>query len=175
MSEDEEGDVITGEKCPMCLNQTLELRQAEKIVPHFGPTVIFSMRCTNEECGFYKSDVESLEDNDEIEQTFKIEEEDDLNITVVKSSTAEIKFYRIGTIEATEQSSGYITTIEGLIKKMKRQLEGVRDSVKDKDKKDQAKRHLKKLQRVIWGRDSLKLKLTDPEGNSKMILEQKES
>lgn len=163
---------LKGEKCPMCLNNTLTLRQMERIIPHFGPAAIFSMACEKEDCDFYQSDVESLEDKDSVKQSFKVEKEDDLKIKVVKGSSARVKIGRVGSIEPIESSSGYITTIEGLIKRLKTQIEGVRDSAKDKSKRKKAKRHIKKLQKVLWGRDTINIKLEDPTGNSKILLEE---
>lgn len=173
MTENPPMEELRGEKCPMCMQDTLVLRQMEKIIPHFGPAIIFSMRCEAEECDFYQRDIESLEEKEAVKQSYKVTSEEDLQIRVIKGSNAKVKLGRVGSINPVESSSGYITTIEGLIKRMKTIVEGVRDSASDKKKRNKAKRQVKKLQKVLWGRDTLNITIEDPTGNSKILLENK--
>jgi C4-type Zn-finger protein len=107
-----------------------------------------------------------------LKYTFMLENEEDMNIRVVKSANATVKLGTIGTIEPGEAASGYITTIEGLLKRMQRHVEHLRDAASDEGDKEAAKKaknHLKKLTRVLWGQESIKITLSDPTGNSAII------
>lgn len=171
----EDYDEITGETCPFCNNKTLSLMETSREIPFFGVCHIFSMDCTS--CKYHKSDVESDEDRGPATYTFTVESEDDLNVRVIKSSHANIKLGMIGSIESGEAASGYISNIEGLLKRMQRQIETLRDVASgegDKSTAKKCKNHLKKLTRVLWGQEPLKIVLKDPTGNSAIISDKAE-
>ena len=169
MSDDFKVDILEGEECPFCRKKTLTLREAEREIPYFGRVVIFSMDCENEECNYHKADVESLEKNDPIKVSFTVQSEDDLKVRIVKSSTCTIKIPHIGSIEAGEASNGYVTNVEGVLNRMKRQIEFLRDNAEDNSEKKKAKNMLKKITRVLMGQDSVTMSLIDPQGNSAII------
>lgn len=166
-----QGDVsqITGEPCPFCHEKTLTLTEAEREIPYFGRCYIFSMDCSS--CKYHKADVESEEENLPVKYTLEVESEDDLSIRVVKSSNATVKIPFIGNIEPGEASNGYITNVEGILNRMKNQIEQLRDVEEDKDAIQKAKNMLKKLNRVLMGHDKLKIIIEDPSGNSAIISE----
>ncbi|MFH0870213.1 MAG: ZPR1 zinc finger domain-containing protein [archaeon] len=159
--------MISGEPCPFCHQKTLTLMEAEVDVPYFGKTYIFSMDCSN--CKYHKADVESADENREpVKFTLEISSEEDMKIRIIKSSNAMIKIPHIGNIEPGEASNGYITNVEGILQRMKKQIETLRDDAEEEDKK-KAKNMLKKLMRVMWGQEKLKMILEDPTGNSAII------
>ncbi|MBS1266991.1 MAG: hypothetical protein MAG795_00961 [Candidatus Woesearchaeota archaeon] len=160
-------DVIKGEQCPVCSKKTLELREDCQKIPHFGQVYIFSMTCSN--CKFHKADVDCEETKDPCKHTIEIDCEEDLKIRVIKSSEATIKIPRIVTITPGAASNGYITNIEGIINRVKKQIEIARDNAEDKSARKKAKRHLKKIIKVLWGREKLKIIIEDPSGNSAII------
>ena len=171
MADDLNMEVLEGERCPFCLKNTLTLRQMERDVPFFGKLIIFGMDCENDDCNYAKSDVEFDEQKDPVKCTFEISSEDDLKVRVVKSSSATIKLPRIGAIEASDNSNGYVTNIEGILNRMKTQIEKVRDISDDPSEKKKAKNLVKKLTNILWGRESLTITLDDPHGNSAIISE----
>ena len=164
-------EILEGERCPFCLKKTLTLRQAQRDIPYFGSVTLFSMDCQNDDCGYSVSDLESDEDKGKVKCQFTIDSEDDLKVRVVKSSTAKITIPRITTIEPGENSSGYVTNIEGILSRVKKQLENVRDNSDDNDEKKKAKNLIKKITRIMWGQDSITITLEDPKGNSGIISE----
>ena len=173
MSEDEPNiEVLHGEKCPMCGKDTLTLTDMERDIPFFGVVAIFSMTCQS--CHYHKADVEAAESNDPVRFDFLVNSEEDMSVRVIKSSHATIKFGRIGKIESGEASNGYVSNIEGLLNRLKKQVEFLRDSSDDKADQKKAKNHLKKLQKVIWGQEELKIVLEDKTGNSAIISEKAE-
>ena len=158
---------ITGETCAFCNHKTLTLRESEMEVPFFGLVHIFSMDCSN--CGYYKADIESDEQKEPSKYVLEITCEDDMKIRVVKSSNATLKFGLLGSVDPGEASNGYITNVEGLLNRFKKQVEHLRDLAEDKEDQKKAKNMVKKLTRVMWGQDKLKLTIEDPSGNSAII------
>ena len=164
---DEGPSIIKGEECPICHNKTLMLSEAMTDVPFFGKTYIFSMNCSS--CNYHKSDVESEEEREPARYTIEIDSEEDMKIRVVKSSNATVKIPHVGNIEPGEASNGYITNVEGVLQRMKKMVEVLRDDSEDEEDKKKAKNILKKLLRVIWGQEKLKIIIEDPSGNSAII------
>ncbi len=168
-----EGDTVQdvqeleGQQCPMCGKNTLKLTELEREIPYFGRVFIFSMQCSS--CKYHKSDVEPTEQGTPARYTLEISSEDDMSIRIVKSASATVKIPRITTIEPGTASNGYITNVEGILNRIKTQLESVRDNAEDKADRKKAKTMLKKIQDTIWGRNPMKLILEDPSGNSAII------
>ena len=169
MTKDEKVETISGETCPMCMKKTLSLMEAERDVPYFGKVYVFSMSCS--ECKYHKADLECAEKNDPAKYTFDINSEEDMKVRVVKSSSATIKIPHITTISPGPASNGYVTNIEGIFSRVKKEIEGVRDSADDKSDRKKAKNLLKKITNIMWGRASQKIINEDPNGNSAIISE----
>lgn len=160
-------DKLDKQPCPMCHKETLTLTEDEMEVPYFGKIYVFSMTCDN--CKYHKADVEATEEKEPCKYTLEISSEDDMKIRVVKSSEAVIKIPHISTVEPGPASSGYVTNVEGILNRIKHSIETLRDSEEDSDAKKKAKNMLKKLQKVMWGREKIKLIIEDPTGNSAII------
>jgi len=158
---------LEGQICPICNKNTLALMEQQTEVPYFGKLYIFSMQCSN--CSYKKSDVEAEEQKDPVRWAFDIESDKDMNVRIVKSSEATIKITRITTIEPGPASEGYITNVEGLLEKVKEQVEAVRDDEEDPDAKKKAKNLVKKIIRIMWGKEKCRIVIEDPSGNSAII------
>jgi len=163
---------VDKEQCPMCKQKTLTLTEEETEVPYFGKLFIFSMSCSN--CNFHKADVEAAEKKEPCKYAFEINSENDMKVRVVKSSEATIKIPHVTTVTPGPASNGYVTNIEGVLTRIKESIETVRDTEEDDSAKKKAKNMLKKLQRVMWGREKLKLIIEDPSGNSAIISDKAE-
>jgi zinc finger protein len=160
--------IIKGELCPFCNKKTLTLMESEIDIPFFGKTFIFGMDCSS--CNYHKADVESAEeDREPAKYTLDISSEEDMKIRIIKSSNATVKIPHIGTIEPGEAASGYITNVEGILQRMKKTIEVLRDDAEEEEDKKKAKNMLKKLLRVMWGQENLKMIIEDPTGNSAII------
>ncbi|NIA04323.1 MAG: ZPR1 zinc finger domain-containing protein, partial [Nitrospiraceae bacterium] len=165
--QNEDGEIVLEhQKCPICNTDNLVMIEKDIDIPHFGRTSLFSMYCTN--CSYHKADIESLEKHPPTEYDFEISTPEDLNVRVVKSSTAEVIFGRVGKIESGVGSNGYITNIEGLINRMESILEDMLNNDEYEDKK-KIKAHLKKLRRVKSGFESMTIKIKDENGNSAIL------
>lgn len=169
--EFKEPDVVQGEECPICHQKTLTLTEAEREIPYFGRVYLFSMNCTNPTCKYSVSDVESEEEHDPMQYTLEIKNGEDLNARVIKSSEATVKIGRIASIEPGDASQGFISNVEGVLKRIERSIEIIINSEDDKDVRDKAKKQLKKIRRIMSGFDTVTISVSDPSGNSAIIHE----
>ncbi len=164
-------DKISGERCPMCMKNSLALTEDEQEVPYFGKAYIFSMACVNKECDFKQADVEAEKPKDPCRVTFTTESEKDMNVRVVKSSAATIKIPQLHmSVEPGAVANGYISNIEGLLQRFEEVLKEQRDNDDDSARKT-AKNLLKKIWKVKLGEVPLKIIIEDPTGNSAIISE----
>jgi len=125
------------------------------------------MNCSN--CGYHKADVEAEENKPAAKYTLEVDSEKDMKIRIIKSSNATVKIPHVGTIEPGEASNGYITNVEGILQRFKKMTEVLRDEAEDKAEQKKAKNMIKKLTRVMWGQEKVKLTIEDPSGNSAII------
>ena len=159
--------VLEGQPCTFCNTSNLALMEREIEVPYFGKLFVFSMSCSN--CKYHKADVESVEQREPCKYTFEISSEEDMKVRVVKSANATVKIPHITTITPGPASNGYVTNIEGILNRVKTQVEHLKEDDEDEEARQKAKNMLKKLQRVMWGQEKLKIIIEDPSGNSAII------
>jgi zinc finger protein len=164
---DETPNVLKGQECPICRKKTLVLTESDKEIPYFGKVYIFSMTC--ESCKYHKADLESAEKRPAAKYTFEVNGKEDLNVRVVKSSEATVKIPHITTVTPGPASNGYVTNVEGVIKRVQAIIEGLKEHSEDESDRKKAKNMLKKIQKVLWGQETLKIIIEDPSGNSAII------
>lgn len=160
-------DVVMGELCPVCSQKSLTLTEREQEVPYFGKVYIFSMTCTS--CKFHKADVECAETKEPVKYSVEVSGSEDMSIRVVKSSQATVKVPYVAEIEPGAASNGYVSNVEGLLQRIKKQIEVIRDTEEDQDAVQKAKNVIKKINRCILGEEKLKIIIEDPSGNSAII------
>ena len=153
--------------CPMCGKKELTLIEDEKEVPYFGKVYVFSMTCNN--CKYHKADVESAKEGEPSKYTFEIGSEKDLKVRVVKSSQATVKLPHIISIEPGPAANGFVTNVEGILNRVKHAIETAKEDADSPEEKKKAKNLLKKLTKVMWGQEKIKLIIEDPSGNSAII------
>ena len=161
--------VLKGNPCPVCGKKTLTLTESETEVPYFGKIYLFSMIC--ESCNYHKSDVEVAIQHEPAKYTFEISKPEDMKVRVIKSSEATVKIPYIGDISPGASSEGYITNIEGILQRIKEQVEHLVESEEEDDAKKKAKNLLKKLQKIMLGWEKSKIIIEDPTGNSAIVSE----
>ena len=128
------------------------------------------MDCRN--CDYHMADVEVDGDGKPVKYRLTIETEDDLKIRIIKSSRATIKIPRLVDITPGPISNVYVTNVEGILNRIKKVIETKKDD-EDPAIRKKAKNQLKKIQRVIWGRESVVLEISDPTGNSAIVSEER--
>ncbi|MBT4651215.1 ZPR1 zinc finger domain-containing protein [Candidatus Woesearchaeota archaeon] len=158
---------IKGQKCTICGKNELTLREEIVEVPHFGRVFILSMECVG--CGYRKSDLEPAEKKEPCKFTLEVSSDDDLNIKIVKSGEATVKIPHIITMESGPASNGYITNVEGLLEKVKKIIESAAENEEDSSTKKKSRNLIKKLNKVLVGREKLKIIIEDSTGHSAII------
>ncbi len=166
MKEIDKIEEIEGQQCPICGKNTLVLTQIERDIPFFGKVLLMSMSCKN--CFYHAADVEILDRKEPARYEFNIETPEDLKVLVVRSSTGKLSIPRICSIEPGTTSNGFITTVEGVLNRLKKSIEQLLNDVEG-EKEKKARQLLKKLNRILSGWDKAKLILEDPNGNSAII------
>ena len=164
------GDVekLEGQVCPVCLEKKLVLTEEQTEVPYFGLVYLFSMVCSG--CNYKKADIEVAKEQEPSKFSIEIDSEEDMKIRIIKSSEATVRIPHVTTITSGPSSEGYISNIEGLLMRVKAVIESTKDD-EDEEVRKKAKNLLKKLQRVMWGQEKLKITIEDPTGNSAIISE----
>jgi len=158
---------LSGETCPVCAKKSLTMTEAETEVPYFGKLFLFSMNCAG--CGFHKADVEAAEQKEPVKWTFEVGSKEDLAVRIIKSGEATLKIPHVGSIEPGPASEGYVTNVEGIIERIKQQVEHLRDTAEEDEDRTKAKNLLKKIMRILWGEEKIKIVIEDPSGNSAII------
>lgn len=164
---EEQPEVLSEQKCMFCGNNTLTLMEVKKEVPYFGEVFIFTMSCSS--CNYHKADLESAVPREPMRYTLEVSSEEDLKIRIVKASSATVKIPHVTTIEPGEAANGYVTNVEGILNRVKHAIETARDAAEEEEEQTKAKNLLKKLGRVMWGQETIKLIIEDPTGNSAII------
>ena len=160
-------DKLENQPCPACFKKTCTMTEDEQDIPYFGKVFILGMLCTD--CGFHKADVEAAEKHDPVKMTFTVESDEDLNVRIVKSSEASIKIPYVVDIQPGPESEGFVTNVEGLLTKIKGRIEASVEAEDDKVAKKAGWKLIKKLNKVLIGREKLKIILEDPSGNSAIL------
>ena len=101
----------------------------------------------------------------------EVSSEEDLNARFVKSRQATVKIPRITTITRGPASEGYISNIEGLLKKVKGIIEQKKESLEEKSDRIKAIKLIKKINKILFGQEKIKITIEDPSGNSAIISE----
>src|SRR3989344_5326669 len=160
---------LANQPCTFCGESKATLREDEVDIPYFGRVFIFSMHCGA--CNAHQSDVEPAEQKEPCKFTFEVENDSDLNVKIVKSGEATVKIPHIITIEPGPAANGYVTNVEGLLERVKSIIESTAESEDDPNVKKKAKNLIKKLNKVMVGREKLKIILEDKTGHSAIISE----
>lgn len=100
-------------KCPIC-SSGITVSVFKYTVPYYGDILIFSGSCPN--CNYVYRDVDQLGGVGPRRVIYRVEQPEDVNALVIKSSYARVEIPELGLIaEPGIASQGYITTVEGLI------------------------------------------------------------
>ncbi|MFC1749314.1 ZPR1 zinc finger domain-containing protein [Pseudomonadota bacterium] len=160
---------LENQPCPICGKNACTLREEEMDIPYFGKVFVFGIECNS--CKFKKSDVEISERSEPAKWTFEVENDEDLNVRIIKSSEAVLKIPRIFEMTPGPDSEGFVSNVEGVILMVKKIIESSIEGEEDKEIKKKGWTMIKKLNKVLVGREKLKIILEDPSGNSAIISE----
>lgn len=163
---------LEGEKCPVCGENELTLKEEQKDLDRVGLTFVLSMDCQS--CGYENSEIEIDGQDGSVEYVLEVEDSDDLSIEVAKSSQAKVDIPYVTTVEPDDWEQGFLGSVEGLLGQVKKILQADKQAADDKSKRSKLKNKVKKLGDVLAGREDIKLKIKDDTGNSAILSEQAE-
>jgi len=151
------------EKCPYCGKEALHVIEALHEIPHFGPILLVTLKCSN--CGYKHTSVSHVEQHAPLRIKIYVNSLEDLNIKIIRSPTATIRIPELGiTIEPGPISQGEITTIEGYLLRVHEILKSLFNNKSHKDVID-------KIEDTINGKVSFTFIIEDPFGNSAVIVQ----
>lgn len=162
----------TSSTCPIC-NAEISFEWETKDIPHFGEAMIIAGVC--ERCGFKISDTILLSQGDPVRYTITIEEPEDLNARVIRSTSGTIRLPELGIdVEPGPASEAYISNVEGVLSKVKGIVAFATKSARDAGVEENVRRGeaiLGRIERAMEGEGPLTVILEDPLGNSAIVAE----
>ncbi len=152
-------------KCPRC-DSDFKVSDSIYEIPLVGKILISTGRCMK--CGYRYSSVRAVESHGPQKLTLRVENPKDLNIFVLRASSATIKIPELG-IEITPgpAAQGYITTVEGVLDRVLEVLSILKDDPEvDKEERDKREKMIKEAKE---GKRKFTFVIIDPEGVSRII------
>ncbi len=152
--------------CPVCGRRTLELSEYLYEVPHFGLIILSSGTCNS--CGFKYRDVRVAETTKPKQIVVRVAGEKQLRYMLVKTALTGVLIPERGyEIIPGPASTGFISTVEGILHRIMEALEvACRDAP---EKREECERHRRWLEDAIEGKEQFTLILCDFEGASKVF------
>lgn len=161
---------ITTTNCPICGTVT-EFKWETTEIPHFGEAMLIASVCDH--CGFKQSDTILLNQGEPTRYTFKIENVDDLNVRVIKSTSGTIRLPDLGIdMEPGPTSEAYVSNVESVLRKISNIVAFATRSAQKSGSEDRVQRGeeiLDYMELVLEGRQPLLMILEDPLGNSSIV------
>ena len=157
------------EKCPICDEENIIFQQHKSFDPYAGEVKITTIKCNY--CDYKKNDVELEKISKPKTYEVEIENENDLNIRIIKSSNSDIEIPELSLyLESSNTSEGFITNVEGLLKRFENQIKFIKKSSNlNNEKKENLNLIIKNIEKVFLGKKKIKIKLIDNFGNSAII------
>ncbi|MGC9444410.1 MAG: ZPR1 zinc finger domain-containing protein [Candidatus Methanospirareceae archaeon] len=151
------------ETCPVCGAES-ELHCVPYEIPYFGEIMIFTAVCDS--CGYRATDVMMLADQKQNRCEKVIAAPEDIDTVVVRSSFGTIEIPELGVIVEPKRGEAFITTVEGVLKRVERVVQMLS---KDAESKKRADEVLKLIEEIKRGNAQMTLIIDDPTGNSAII------
>ncbi|MCE4598875.1 MAG: ZPR1 zinc finger domain-containing protein [Desulfurococcales archaeon] len=152
-------------RCPSCGSYALEITEYMYSVPYFGNIILSIGTCSS--CGYKYRDVRLAEATEPKKIIVKVEGEREVRYLLIKSAMAIIYIPERGyEMLPGPASTGFITTIEGLLHRF---LEVLEILCKDKPDNEVCSENREWLKNAIEGKQRFTLIICDNEGTSKVI------
>jgi len=157
-------------RCPICGENTLKVSIYAYDMPMIGKVIFVVGKCQN--CGYRFVDVKTFESKGEQKITFKVQDQKDLNTLVLRSSTATLEIPELeAEISPGPASQGFLTTVEGVLNRIKDVLEMLCKDAETEKEKQECEKRLRELEKALKGEKEITIVIKDPEGHSKIASE----
>ncbi len=161
-------EVLLDAPCPACSERSLYQTVTDLEIPYFHEIISIMLSCSA--CGFKHNDILITAHRDPLRFRFVIEEENDMAIRLVRSSSGTVRLPELGMmVEPSGSAEAYVTNIEGMLVRFRTALEQAIKFNDDPDAKARGAELLVRLERVRNGESSTELVIEDPLGNSAII------
>lgn len=151
--------------CPACHSQTLDYTAADLNVPYFDDIVQTVFICSS--CGYRHADVIVGRVRAPRRYTYRIKQEDDMMVRVVRSTSGTVRIPELGVlIEPGPVSEAFVSNIEGILVRVEAVIRQVLRDADTGEQRRACEDRLAQIQRVREGTLAATLVLEDPYGNS---------
>ncbi len=161
--------------CPQCaVEESLTMLTISSEIPYFGEHTQITVLCDT--CGWKHTDFIPSDGEKPGFSSLVIDSEKKNAARVVRSSSCTIRIPELDLeVSPGGSSSGYVTNIEGVIKRFENAIETIiRGSDEDRES-EIARQILERLVMVKEGEENVRLELLDPRGRSQIIHHDAES
>ncbi|MDK2891853.1 ZPR1 zinc finger domain-containing protein [Methanohalophilus sp.] len=157
----------TRSSCPLC-HGDLIIHWQEDEIPYFGAVMYISTRCS---CGFRFADTMILSQKDPVRCKLSVENLEDLNARVIRSTSGTIRVPELGiVVEPGSISDSYVTNIEGLLTRIRDVVITATKWCKEEPEKYAVGNSiLARINDVLEGLGGISIIIEDPLGNSAII------
>jgi len=168
-------------KCPACTVGVIGILQDEIEIAHFGEVMISTWVCPR--CGYRSSDIFPLNSRPPRRYILEIDRPERLNVRVVRSGSSSVRIPQIGgRIDPGLFSDGYVTNVEGIIRRFLDILFQILRDLRSGERSDEIDDRISRTKEIITllehiangdiSKDNvLSLVIEDPLGNSAIIVE----
>ena len=161
--------------CPQCaVEESLTMLTISSEIPYFGEHTQITVLC--DKCGWKHTDFIPSDGEKPGFSSLVIDSEKKNAARVVRSSSCTIRIPELDLeVSPGGSSSGYVTNIEGVIKRFENAIETIIRGSDEDQESEIARQILERLRMVKEGGENVRLELLDPRGRSQIIHHDAES
>lgn len=161
--------------CPQCaVEKSLTMLTISSEIPYFGEHTQITVLCDT--CGWKHTDFIPSDGEKPGFSSLVIDSEKKNSARVVRSSSCTIRIPELDLeVSPGGSSSGYVTNIEGVIKRFENAIETIIRGSDEDQESEIARQILERLRMVKEGEENVRLELLDPRGRSQIIHHDAES
>jgi zinc finger protein len=166
--------IIYSFKCPSCVNGNIDITKTIYDLPDEDKMLILKFECNS--CNFHKNDIIPLTTKmDPGIMTLKVTNEEDLKSKIYRSPVGKLEIPELELIvEPGPRADFYYTNIQGILYRFENAVMIYRNNLEeDNPEKNEIDIILDNLKQAIDGKFNFTLKITDPQGGSYIIPQDK--
>lgn len=173
-NEKRNNKVIYSFKCPSCQEGTIDIIKTTYNLPDGDKMLILKFECNS--CNFHKNDIIPLATKmDPGIMTLRITNEDDLKSKIYRSPIGKLEIPELELIvEPGPRADFYYTNVQGILFRFESAVMIYKNNLEeDNPEKHEIDKLLHNLKQAIDGKFNFTLKITDPQGGSYIIPQDK--
>lgn len=151
-------------ECPICRNNTLDIKYTIYRLPHFGRVLLETMNCST--CGFRHMNIIYLDSRGPIKLTYRVMDRVDIERTwIIRSTEAKVYSPDLGfTLAPGSAGEAMITPLEGLMYRIIYYAEAMGNL--EGEAEERRLRFIREATEALNGLRGFTLIIEDPTGNS---------